>query len=118
MNNRFFSGLQDVHIQKTILLFVVSLVLIGSSLLIGVGDNFPMIAMLFTGLIVFFFALLRHWQKAAYFVIMAGIFTVILILVWIFKASLGEDIAMPAGLVSISGILAGIIGAYVFVSKE
>jgi hypothetical protein len=118
MTNRFFSGLQDVHIQKTILLLVVSLVLIGVSLLVGIGDNFPMIAMFFTGLITFFFALLRHWQKAAYFVVMAGIFTVMLIFVWIFKASLGEDIAMPAGLVSISGILAGIIGAYFFVSKE
>lgn len=117
MNNQFLSGSKGTHILKTILLLLSALALIGIALLAGVGDNFPMTALLFVGVITFFFALLRHWQKASYYAIMTGAFTVILILVWVLKESLGEDIAMISGLISVSAIIAGVVGMYSFSGK-
>jgi len=98
-------------IKKTIILFATSALLITVSLIVGTGDNIPMIAMLLAGIIFLFFTVLHPWEKAASFVVLTVVCFVILALdiMWPF---INEDVAMTAGIGCMAGIMTGIIGIF------
>jgi hypothetical protein len=98
-------------IKKTIILFAISALLITVSLIVGTGDNIPMIAMLLAGIIFLFFTVLHPWEKAASFAVLTVVCFVILALdfMWPF---INEDVATTAGFSCLAGIMTGIIGIF------
>jgi len=113
MNNKFLSRLDADNITKTVTYFLIAGLLIAISLIVGISDSILMIAMLLGGIILFFHAALRLWEKLTYFAILAAVSLVILILdfIWPFIC---EGVAMSVGLVCLAGIIAGIIGIFRF----
>jgi hypothetical protein len=123
MKKHFISLFDPVHLKWTISLFIIAFLLIIIAISAGITDNIPMIAMLLTGIIVLFFAVLHPWRKVANYGILAGVCSGILILEFLaihFMASihlekyLSEGIAMSVAiLICIPGIIAGIVGAII-----
>jgi hypothetical protein len=82
-----------------------------------------MIAMLLTGIVILFFAVLHPWEKAVNYGILVGVCVGILLLEWLgitilakmhLDKYLSEGIAMGvAFLICVPGILVGIIGAII-----
>lgn len=111
MKKHFISLFEPDKQKTTIILLVISALLISVSLIIGTGDNLPMIAMLLAGLILLYFGVLHPWEKASRFAILTAILIVILVIdfIWPF---ISEDIAMSVGFGCLAGIIAGIIGIF------
>jgi hypothetical protein len=123
MKKHFISLFDSAHLKWTISLFVIAALFIIISSLVGISDNLPMIAMLLTGIILLFFAVLHPWKKAYNYGILAVGCIGILILEWLgisilakmhLDKYLSEGIAMGvAFLICVPGILVGIIGAII-----
>jgi hypothetical protein len=123
MKKHFISLFDNTHIKRTIYLFVIAALLIVASLLIGINDNPPVIAMLFIGIIFLFFSVLHPWGKAINYGILTLVCFCILFLEWIgihilvkiHKTEfISEGIAMSLALfICLPGILAGIIGSLI-----
>ena len=123
MKKHFISLFNSAHLKRTIALFVFAALFIIISSLVGISDNLPMIAMLLTGIILLFFAVLHPWEKAVNYGILAGLCVGILILEWLgisilakmhLDKYLSEGIAMGvAFFICVPGILVGIIGAII-----
>jgi hypothetical protein len=123
MKKHFISLFDSAHLKWTISLFTIAVLLIIISSLVGISDNLPMIAMLLTGIILLFFAVLHPWEKAYNYGILALVCIGILLLEWIgisilakmhLDKYLSEGIAMGvAFLICVPGILVGIIGAII-----
>jgi hypothetical protein len=98
-------------IKKTLILFATSALLITVSLIVGTGDNIPMITMLLAGIVFLFFTVLHPWEKAVSFAVLTVVCFVILALdfMWPF---INEDVAMTAGFGCLAGIMTGIIGIF------
>jgi hypothetical protein len=111
MKNHILSLFSPGQIRKTIILFAISALLIIASLLAGINDNIPMIAMFFAGIIFLIFSLLHTWQNASTFGILAVVCLVILTIDFLFPF-ISEGIAMSVGFVCLAGIIAGIIGIF------
>ncbi len=111
MKKHLFSLVELANRRKTIVLLVIATLFITVSIIIGTADNLPMIGMLFTGLILFYFAILHPWKKASRFAILTAIFIIILITDFLFPF-INEDIAMSIGFGCLAGIIAGIIGIF------
>jgi hypothetical protein len=111
MKNHLISLFGANHKRNTLILAVCAVLLISVSLVAGISDNLPMIAMLLAGLIFLCFAVLHTWEKASYFAILTAVCFLILILdfIWPF---ISEDIAMAAGFGCFAGIVTGIIGIF------
>jgi uncharacterized membrane protein (UPF0182 family) len=109
MYNKFLSRFEAENITKTVTYFVIAGLIIAISLVVGTSDNILMIAMLLAGIILFFHAALRLWEKTTYYAILAAVCLVILILdfIWPF---ISEGVAMSVGLICFAGIIAGFIG--------
>jgi hypothetical protein len=124
MKKQFLSRFDAHVIRKAMILLAIAVLLITISLLVGVSDNIPMIIVQFTGIVLFFYALLSPWGKVKYYAFLSVIFVVIFIFLlfagidilvkmesagklWVHGA---EDIAMPFGFVCVAGFLAGMIG--------
>jgi drug/metabolite transporter (DMT)-like permease len=105
---------------RTISFFLASALLIIVSQMVGITDNLPGIALLLSGMICLFYALLHPWRKSKNYAILSGVlfglilltFLVIFILSTVHKTEyLSEAIVMGfIGLICIPGIVAGIIG--------
>lgn len=123
MKEHFISLFDNTHKKKTIYLFVIAAMFIIISLSVGISDNLPMIAMLLTGIIFLFFAVLHPWGKAGNYGILVGVCVGILLLEFLGITILSkmhkteyinEGIAMGlAFFICIPGILVGIIGAII-----
>jgi hypothetical protein len=123
MEKYFISLFDTTHQKRTIYLFIVADLFIIISLLVGISDNLPMIAMLLTGIIFLFFEVLHPWEKAGNYGILAGVCIGILLLEWLGihildkmhkDEYISEGIAMGlAFLICVPGILVGIIGAII-----
>ena len=123
MKKHFISLFDSAHLKWTISLFTIAVLLIIISSLVGISDNLPMIAMLLTGIILLFFAVLHPWKKAVNYGILVGVCVGILLLEWLgitilakmhLDKYLSEGIAMGvAFLICVPGILVGIIGAII-----
>lgn len=111
MKNHFLSLFDTENLRNTISLLVVAVLLIAVSLIVGTGDNVPMIGMLIAGIIILSFAIFHPWKKASYFAIVTAVCFVILTIdfIWPF---VNEGIAISVGLVCFALILAGIIGIF------
>jgi hypothetical protein len=111
MKDHFISLFEPSQVRRTIALFSVAAILILGSLLIGISDNLPMIALFFTGLVVLLFSILHTWKKASNFWILAAVSLAILILdfIWPF---ISEGVAMSIGFICLAGIITGIIGIF------
>ena len=114
MKNHFISLFAADNLRKTIIFFVVAALFIIISSLVGISDNLPMIAMLLTGIILLFFAVLHPWQKASnyWFLVLGCVLILIMEALAIFILSkmhldkyLSEGIAMGvAFLICVPGI--------------
>jgi hypothetical protein len=123
MKNHFISLFAVDNIRKTIIFFVIAALCIIISSLVGISDNLPMIAMLLTGIIFLFFAVLHPWNKAYNYGFLAVVCVVILVLEGLgimilakmhLDKYLSEGIAMGvAFLICVPGILVGITGAII-----
>jgi hypothetical protein len=123
MKKHFISLFDSAHLKWTISLFTIAVLLIIISSLVGISDNLPMIAMLLTGIILLFFAVLHPWEKAVNYGILVGVCVGTLLLEWLgihilasmhLDKYLSEGIAMGvAFLICVPGILVGIIGAII-----
>ena len=111
MKNHFISLFESHNLRKTITLLIIAILLISVSLIIGTTDNFPMIAMLFAGMIFLCFTILHPWKKAGNFAKLAAIGAVILIIDFILPF-ISEDDAMSVGFVCLVCIITGIIGIF------
>jgi hypothetical protein len=109
MKSKFLSRFSSESLIKIIIYWGIALLLIAISLIVGISDNILTIAMLLSGIVLFFYAALHIWEKPAYYAILAAICLVILVIdfIWPF---INEGIAMSVGLVSFAGIIAGIVG--------
>lgn len=123
MKKHFASLFDARHLKKTIIFFILSVVLIFTSSIVGIADNWPMIAMLTIGIMLLFFAVVHPWKKATNYLILALICIGILLLEWLLitildkidkTEYLSEGIAMGiAFFVCVPGILVGILGAII-----
>jgi len=123
MKKHLISLFDSAHLKWTIILFGVAALFIIISSMVGIGDNLPMIALLLTGIILLFFAVLHPWEKAVNYGILVGLCVGILILEWLgisilakmhLDKYLSEGIAMGvAFFICVPGILVGIIGAII-----
>jgi hypothetical protein len=111
MKKHFISLFTPDKLRKTVILLVIAALLIAISLMIGITDNLPMIAMLLAGMIFLCFAVLHPWEKASSFAILTAVCFVILSLdfIWPF---INEGIAMTMRFGCFAGIITGIIGIF------
>jgi hypothetical protein len=111
MKNHFVSLFNPENRKKTIIFSIIAALLISVSLITGISDNLPMIAMCFAGLVFLYFALLHPWGKVSYFAILTATCIVIIVLdfIWPF---INEDVAMTVGFVCLAGVISGIIGIF------
>ena len=127
MISHFLSRSNISRHWKTTILLVFAVLFITFSL-IGKGLNgSPLIvAMYFTGFVLFFYAVLLPWRKASYYFILSMAFILLFILLWLvgiyilsklqLHDKLGEDIAWSVGLACVAGVIAGMIGIFTFAS--
>jgi hypothetical protein len=123
MKKHFISLFDRAHLKWTISLFVIAVLLIISASLTGISDNPPGIALLYGGIIFFFFSLLHPWKNQRYYWVLLLVCLGILLLEWIgitildiFNRTeyINEGIAMGvAFLICMPGIVVGIIGAFI-----
>ena len=128
MKKHFISLFDSEHLKWTISLFVSAAFFIIISSVVGISDNLPMIAMLLSGIIILFFAVLHPWGRAGNYGILAGVCIGILLLEWLgihilaamhLNEYLSEGIAMGvAFLICVPGIFVGIIGAIICAVKK
>ena len=128
MKKHFISLFDKMHLRKTIYLFIIAVLLIIISSLVGISDNIPMIAMLLSGIIILFFSVLHPWKKSSNYAILAGVCIGILLLEWLAivilakmhqDKYLSEGIAMGvAFLICVPGIIVGIIGTIICAARE
>lgn len=111
MKMHFIPLFSPANRRRTIILTVVAALLIAVSLLVGTGDNLPMIVLLLAGLITFFFALLHPWKKAISFAVLTGICLLVLVLIFIFPV-ISEEFSMTISFIGFAGAIAGIIGIF------
>jgi|ERR1035437_1433857 hypothetical protein len=123
MKKHFISLFDPDHIKWTISLFTIAVLLILISDIVGITDNLPMIAMLLTGIILLFFAVLHPWRKSGNYGILVLVCVVILLMEMLaihilasmhLNKYLSEGIVMSvAFFICVPGILVGIIGAII-----
>lgn len=123
MKKHFISLFDTAHIKRTIFFFAIAVLLIIASQLVGITDNLPGIAMLLSGVILLFFAVLHPWRKWGNYAILIAICVGILVLEWLgihilAKLNKTEYISEAIGmivafLICLPGILVGIIGAII-----
>ena len=132
MKNHFLSRFDTNQIKKTIILFVLAALFIAISLLVGTTDNLPMIAMLFIGIVLFFYAVLYLWRKSSHYAILCVIFLILFILLLLvgidtlvkmenagkLRIHMAEGIAMSVGFICVAGVIAGIIGIFSFMKHD
>jgi hypothetical protein len=121
MKKHLLSLFEPEHRRLTISFFTVAILLIIGSVIVGIADNLPGIAMLLVGMILLFFAILHPWRKVENYAILIGIcfgiiavtFLGIYILSLLHKTQyISEGVVMTIiFLFCVPGILTGIFGA-------
>jgi len=116
------------NFRWTIILLVSSALLIIGSQIIGITDNLPGIAMLFTGTILLFFSLLHPWRQTINYIILAAVslgITVLIFLGIFILSSLHLDKYISEAFVMITiflfclpGLVVGIIGILLCAKKK
>jgi hypothetical protein len=128
MKKHLLSLLEPSRLWFTISFFLASFVLIICSLLVGIADNLPGIAMLLGGMIFLFFTFLHPWRNSMNYGILTGVcFGLILLTfmgIYILSALhkdeyISEGVVMSfIGLICIPGIVTGIIGAIIWAIRK
>jgi membrane-bound ClpP family serine protease len=124
MKKHLLSLFSPLNLRWTVGLFSSAILLVVASLLVGIADNFPGIAMILAGMILLFFSVLHPWKKVENYAILIGVCVSIVVLIFlgIYILSrlhktqyLSEDVVMTAiFLFCVPGILAGIIGSIIW----
>lgn len=117
MMNKFLSQFDGDNLGKTINFYLMAILLIAISILVGLTDNFLTIMMLIGGIALFLYTLLRPWEKPKYYLIMSGISLILLICEFMVGPDIlvkmqyrGEGIVWTVGIILFGGIIAGIVG--------
>jgi len=123
MKNHFISLFDPAHRWWTISIFLFSVALLVTSVIVGINDNPPGIVMFLTGIILLFFALLHPWRKVKNYLILSGVCVGILVLEYLGinlldrlgkTEYISEGVAMGVAFVfCLPGFLVGIIGALI-----
>jgi hypothetical protein len=116
MKDHFIKLFDATHLRKTIIFLVIAAMLVLFSLLTGISDNIPMIALLLAGMVFFFFALLYPWNKIRNFAIFTVTCLAILVadFLWPF---ISEGFAMTVGMICFAGVITGIMGIIIVVIR-
>jgi hypothetical protein len=124
MKNHFFSRFDAEDVRRTTIYSVLALSLLIIPIVFGVEKNGWMTLMFFSGVTLFFYAVLRLWANAKYYGIMC-IIIIILFTLYVtvgidilskmqvnkeLEKSIGEEIAFIAPI----GLIVGIIGFFRF----
>jgi MFS family permease len=128
MKKHFFSLFSPEHRRRTMILFVISILLITVSQIVGITDNFPGISLLLSGMIFLFFTFLHPWRKVENYALLIGISVGIIVLVLLTIQVLvlikktdyiSEGVVMAiVFLICLPGILSGIIGTLIYAFKK
>jgi hypothetical protein len=125
MKSKFLSQFDSDILRKTLIYLTIAILLIVASFFIGFNKKdsiapFPF----FFGEILFFYAVLRLWEKTAYYLMEVAI-SIIIFLLFCFvgidflvktftQGHNAEDFAWLFGSIWVAGFIAGIIGAIRF----
>jgi hypothetical protein len=112
MKNHFITLFDSKNQKTTLILLTTALLLIIISLIWGLTDNLPAIAMLFVGIVVFPFSIMHPWKKTIYYATFVAVCGTILPLVW-GSQTLGEFIDYTIGGICVAGIISGTIGVVI-----
>jgi hypothetical protein len=128
MVKHLLSLFNPVQIRITISLLTSAILLIISSLFVGITDNMPGISLLLSGMIFLFFTFLHPWRKVENYALLIGVsvaiivlvMLVIQILVWLKMTEyISEGVVMIiVFLVCLPGILSGIIGTLIYAFRK
>lgn len=128
IKNHLTTLLDSSHLRLTIILLTFSALLIISSQIIGITDNLPGIALLFSGVIILFFSFLHPWRDSKKYAILFAVCLGIIILVFMcifILSALHLDKYISEGIVMITillfclpGIFVSIIGIVIFANKK
>ena len=83
MKKHFITLFNYENRWRTISFFIASVLLIIASLLAGISDNPPGIALAYAGIIVLFLVFTHPWRKPANYAILAGICAGIIIIIFV-----------------------------------
>ncbi len=128
MKNHFKILFDHDHSLRTMSLSASAIAFISGAVIVGINDNLPGIAMLLTGIVLFYFSILHPWKKPEYYAILIASCVLILILEWLsihlfmwlkWEKYLSEGVIMIlAFFVCLPGIVAGIIGVMICVFRK
>jgi hypothetical protein len=125
MKNKFLSQFDAGILRRTLILLIIALVLIAIPIIgNGMNDNSWLVIFFYIGFGLFFFALLYPWRKASYYLILSMVFLILFALLWLFGVSFlvklelhdkrAEDIAWFIGFACFIGVIASMIGIFIF----
>ena len=128
VKTHFRSLFDSAHRWWTACFFLASIILVTASLIVGITDNLPGIAMLLAGMIFLFLSFLHAWRRPEFYVMLAGgcigfaflMYLAIVLLSAFHKTKyVNEGLVMGfAGLICLPGIVAGVIGALICAVKK
>lgn len=116
VKNHFINLFASSHLRLTVILLISSILFIIGSQITGTTDNIPGLAMLFTGVILFFFAFLHPWKDIKNYAILFGVcigIIILVILVIAILASLQLDKYISEGVVMVILLLFCLPGIFV-----
>ncbi|HLN20576.1 MAG TPA: hypothetical protein VK213_05765 [Bacteroidales bacterium] len=119
MTKGIFSDLENEKLIRSAIYLFIAVTMVAASIPSGVlkGNSFGVL-LSNTGLILFFYAMLRPWANAKYyfvqFAILFVIFSILQLIRIIFQFELTEDIMWFAGGVCIDAFIGSIIGIIAF----
>jgi hypothetical protein len=125
MKNHFLSRFDARNLRKTIIYFVIAVLLIIISFIREYFNvNGLGILMFVIGFVLFFYAMLHPWEKVGYYFILIMIFILLFTLLLSvgigiltnmqLGKDLGEGIGWSIGFVCVAAVIAGIIGIFTF----
>jgi len=125
MKNNFLSRFNARNLKKTIIYFIIAVLLIIISFIREYyNGNGLGIVMFVIGFVLFFYAMLHPWEKVGYYFILIVIFIILFTILLssgigiLAKMQLGKDLGAgiywSIGFVCVAAVIAGIIGIFTF----
>jgi hypothetical protein len=125
MNNKLLSRFDAGNLKKTIIYFIIGVLLITISFIREYFNGNDLgIAMFVIGFVLFFYAMLHPWEKVGYYFILIVIFIILFTILLsagigiLAKMQLGKDLGAgiywSIGFVCVAAVIAGIIGISTF----
>lgn len=140
MKKHFINLFSNVNRKKTIMFFIIAVVLFAAAMIVTISDNAPGIILLYASIVFFYLAFIHTWRKPSHYLIMSGVCGGVIALVFLGlniwtkffltsgvpnQPTQGEGIAEAiifflVLFLSLTGIAVGLLGAIIstFLNKE